>query len=173
MNEVWRSIPSYPAYEVSDCGRVRRVSPYNSTRSGRLIRLRHVKSGHVHARLSQNGKVTDTGVHRLICEAFHGAPPTPKHMAAHWNGIPSENRPDNIRWATRQENSDDRYDHDDVAFGERNGWAKLMEEDVNLIRSHLMYGERVKIVAWLFSICENHVRSIRAGKSWPHLEFQL
>jgi hypothetical protein len=34
--EEWRSVPGYPAYEVSDQGRVRRVTRGRATRPGRV-----------------------------------------------------------------------------------------------------------------------------------------
>lgn len=171
MTEEWRVVPSYPSYEVSNAGHVRRIGAYRSTKVGRWLQPRPMKSGHVHVRLSQDGKITDTGVHRIMCEAFHGPAPSPKHLAAHRNGKPADNRPDNVRWATYQQNMDDRYEHGDITYGERNGFAKLTNEDVGLIRSHLAFGERAPVVARLWQISAEHVSRIGSRKAWPHLEF--
>lgn len=43
-------------------------------------------------------------VNRLVCEAFHGHPPTPKHEAAHSNGDSLDNRYTNLEWQTKAEN---------------------------------------------------------------------
>jgi len=42
-------------------------------------------------------------VHRLICSAFHGNPPK-GHDVDHVNGIKHDNRPENLRWASRSQN---------------------------------------------------------------------
>lgn len=48
------------------------------------------------------------GVHELICQVFKGSKPTPEHTADHINRDPFDNRPQNLRWSTRQEQSRNR-----------------------------------------------------------------
>jgi len=49
-------------------------------------------------------------LHRLVCTAWHGQPPTPKHTeVCHKDGDPSNNRPDNIYWATSSESIQRSY----------------------------------------------------------------
>lgn len=43
-------------------------------------------------------------VHRLVCEAFHGTPPDSSYEVDHINAIHDDNRPENLRWVTREEN---------------------------------------------------------------------
>lgn len=43
-------------------------------------------------------------VHRLICEAFHGPPPTPRSVVIHLDEDATNNRPENLRWGTQKEN---------------------------------------------------------------------
>jgi hypothetical protein len=43
-------------------------------------------------------------VHRIICEKFHGLPPSPKHQVNHKNGIRTDNRPVNLEWVSSKEN---------------------------------------------------------------------
>lgn len=43
-------------------------------------------------------------VHRLICEAFHGLYPPGKCEVDHIDRGPSNNKPENLRWVSRQEN---------------------------------------------------------------------
>lgn len=43
-------------------------------------------------------------VHILVCTAFHGPRPTPKHQVDHINRDRFDNRPENLRWVTCREN---------------------------------------------------------------------
>ncbi|KZK91845.1 hypothetical protein PsAD46_01372 [Pseudovibrio sp. Ad46] len=43
-------------------------------------------------------------VHRIVCCAFHGAPPTKNHVVDHIDTNRANNRPENLRWVTRLEN---------------------------------------------------------------------
>lgn len=44
-------------------------------------------------------------VHRLVCEAFNGPPPTPEHQVNHKNFNTRDNRPENLEWVTSEENA--------------------------------------------------------------------
>ncbi len=43
-------------------------------------------------------------VHRAVCSAFHGLPPTPGAVVIHVNENSLDNRPENVRWGTQKEN---------------------------------------------------------------------
>lgn len=43
-------------------------------------------------------------IHRVVATAFHGEPPTPKHVVDHIDTNCRNNRPENLRWVTRLEN---------------------------------------------------------------------
>ena len=88
----WRPVPGHPAYEVSSTGRVRRVG------AGRRY-LRPQPCGRTGAYLKVNlGRGVQVLVHRVVCEAFHGPPPTPAHHADHLDYNPRHNAADNRRW---------------------------------------------------------------------------
>lgn len=44
-------------------------------------------------------------VHRIVATAFHGEPPDPKYVVDHIDSNCRNNRPENLRWLTRLENS--------------------------------------------------------------------
>ena len=44
-------------------------------------------------------------IHHIVALAFHGEPPTSKHIVYHIDENKKNNRPDNLRWVTRLENS--------------------------------------------------------------------
>jgi hypothetical protein len=43
-------------------------------------------------------------IHRLVCEAFYGPPPSKKSVVLHINEDGTDNRVENIRWGTQKEN---------------------------------------------------------------------
>jgi len=43
-------------------------------------------------------------VHRLVCEAFHGAPPLEASLCLHGDENSANNRSDNLSWGTQAEN---------------------------------------------------------------------
>lgn len=43
-------------------------------------------------------------VHRIVCSAFHGAPPSDQHVVDHIDTNRANNRPENLRWVSRLEN---------------------------------------------------------------------
>lgn len=105
-------------------------------------------------------------VHRYICEAAHGAPPTSLHDAAHSCGRKLCANKRHIRWATRQENEADKLLHGTRARGERHGHVKLTEAEVLAIRS--ARGRQADI-ADAFGIVQQTVSDIKTGRRWRWL----
>lgn len=101
MEEDWRSVPSAPHILASSLGRVM-VAPYE--RAGRRY------GGHAHRGWWANGRMTwqvrgkTHKVARLVCEAFHGAPPFPRAVCMHMNEDARDNRAENLKWGTQREN---------------------------------------------------------------------
>ena len=170
MTEEWRPLPSCKGYEASSDGRIRRIDMYNSTYHGRILATVTRKDGYVCVRISVNGKAYTKYVHRLICEAFNGPPPDGK-IVAHSDGDKSNNVPNNLQWATNSENEAHKIIHGTRAQGERAGSSKLTREEVLLIRSHAMFGERAAVLSALFGISISHVSRIINRQTWTHLEF--
>lgn len=124
MNETWLPVVGYEdLYAVSDSGRVRRLDtevrmppsrrhPDGWVRKqvGKVLSPGPAASGHLTVALCRNGVARSYGVHRIVCEAFHGRPAEGQE-ACHNNGIPSDNRADNIRWDSRSGNMRDKRLH--------------------------------------------------------------
>jgi len=95
MEEVWKQIVGYDGYSVSNMGRVRGprkvLTGFISNCGYRVISL------------SKNSKVTKKSVHRLVAEAFIENPDN-KCEVDHINMVKTDNRVENLRWATSSEN---------------------------------------------------------------------
>ena len=51
-----------------------------------------------------NRKFGNLKIHRLVCEAFHGAPPFEKAVVIHIDENSHNNKPENLKWGTQKEN---------------------------------------------------------------------
>jgi len=168
--EVWKPIPGYSFYEASSFGRVRRLSRYQS---GKFILLKRPvivpgwsKIGYLYARLrSDEGILHTSGIHRWVAIAFHGLP-GPKMHAAHANGRPGDNRPENIAWLTASENALQKEDHGTVPRGERHVMSKLSESEVRRVLSDARSN---RAMAQELNISEANISMIRRRKTWTHL----
>lgn len=49
-------------------------------------------------------EIASVRIHRIVATAFHGEPPTKKHVVDHIDTNKQNNRPENLRWVTRLEN---------------------------------------------------------------------
>lgn len=172
-NEDWRTIPSHPEYEASDAGEIRR-------KGGQPLSLWQAPSGYMKATLWLDGRCQSRWAHRLVCEAFHGPAPAPKLDAAHWNGEHADNRPNNLRWATRKENEADKDRHGRRVRGELHYSAKLSAADVREIRVRAADlpkstgGKKFKkgalpALAAEYGVTASCLRQILSGQRWVDL----
>lgn len=106
-------------------------------------------------------------VSRLVCEATHGAAPTPEHEAAHSCGRGQLGcvAKAHLSWKTPVENKADELIHGTRNRGARNGMAKLTENDVIAIRS--LHGKVTpKRIAEQFSVSCWTIYDILRGRYW-------
>lgn len=161
--EEWRSIPSFAPYEASSLGRIRNGS------SGYVLRLRTGESLYLCVSLSLQGRNVWRTVHSLVCSAFHG--PRPSGLdCAHRDGNGQNNRPDNLRWATRRENEADKLTHGTRRRGSQMWNSKLTEEQVAAIRTEPgLYSD----IARKFGVSDRKVAAIKRGERWAHVHSAL
>lgn len=172
--ESWRPIWDAPNYMISDLGRVMRIRSIRSGGLGRMVKPWVSKDGYMMVSLTMDGQAQPKAflLHRLICKAFVGHPPTIHHQAAHNNGVRTDNNPLNLRWATAKENTADRVIHGTDAIGRRNPRAKLTEEAVCEIRRHeKRWGVATKL-GRQYGVTEQTISGILAGRLWRHIPWE-
>lgn len=172
---MWKIIPTFPQYQASTDGQIRNAE------SGLVLkqRLLHgyfvvtlMKDKAARRFLARTDRWRGARVNRLVCEAFHGAPPFPRAEAAHQNGTRTDNREDNLRWATSGENHGDKERHGTVLRG--SALASVMtEQSVMLARSLRADGRTWREIAKHCNASIGAVRSAVTGRSWKHLACAL
>ena len=106
QNEIWKDVPGFLYYQVSNMGRVKSIKRFDSRKH--LVRERILKqsnrgNGYKVVVLYSNGHKMFT-VHRLVAMAFI---PNPEGFPQvnHKNEIKTDNRAENLEWCTANHNA--------------------------------------------------------------------
>jgi hypothetical protein len=175
MDDHFRPIKGFPGYRVSKVGVVqscwsRHARPARMT--GTWLPLSPIRRrwGHLTVNLSRAGKKTSRPVHRLVLEAWVG--PCPEGLIrCHNNGLPWDNRVENLRRDTYQANSYDSLRHGTRATGSRCRSSKLAEDDVQEIRRLRAEGVRTGELARRYGVTRKNIEAIVYRRSWRHLPY--
>lgn len=160
-----RSFPLDPRYSVSADGRVFRDV---DTGRGKPRELTRYDSKRGYLRVLFEGKFHN--VHQMVALTFIPNPEG-KPEVAHNNGIKHDNRVENLRWATRKENSDDIDLHGNRLLGETHPGSVLTIDDVRKIQ-RLVVGKPPRChpyhreVAEMFGVSRECVTRIANDQRW-------
>ena len=105
MQEIWKSIEGYEGkYEISSLGRVKSLTDKNGKKRELILKPRVSKNGYLYLNLWESSKGRAKKIHRLVAEAFLPNPEG-KQTVNHKNCVKTDNRVENLEWATWSENS--------------------------------------------------------------------
>ncbi len=158
-------LESAPGYGVDRDGRVysRRLS------TGKLDKQwREKKQCCLGKYLGVTLRGKSKATHRLVAEAFHGPCPQGKEVE-HVNGDRFDNRAENLRYVTHVQNEASKRRHGTDPSGERNGNAKLNEQQVREIRRRPARYGAVKRLAEEFGVTGQMIYLIRSRKNWKEV----
>ena len=136
-------IRDFPEYYFSVCNKI------YSEKSNKILAPRENSDGYYQSGLYKDGKLKWKFIHRLIAEYFL---PNPENLPVvdHKNHIKTDNRPENLRWATRKQNSDHCYKWKDQTKGTY--WQGVNYVESNERFRATWYDENCKKVEKSFAI---------------------
>ena len=140
MSAEWKMVCGWPRYEVSRDGQVRDAKTHRLVKQRSLAKRGNYLVVNLYEPGGQRGvykRHMVARVHRLVCEAFHGAAPKGRPDVAHNNGNKLDNNAENLRWASAKENAQDSILLGALRprRGEQHGRSILTRNDVNSILS--------------------------------------
>lgn len=114
--EVWKDVTGFEGYyQVSNRGQVRSIARNveygawgHQSLEGKLLKPGINKLGYLRVVLFANHKQETVAVHRLVAKEFIPNPDG-KRTVNHKNGIKTDNRVENLEWATYGENHKHAY----------------------------------------------------------------
>lgn len=180
--EEWRDIPGLEGmYQASSFGRIRSLDM--EVRRGPSGK--HLKKGRILSPCFSQGypAVNIRGtrkIHRLVCMAFHGMP-VGRQEVLHGDGTRTNNRSENLRWGSRQENIQDAQRHGvfpirviKIGPGKVRGpghpHAKLSVHDVLEVKRLYSSGGSLRGISQKFKVQRTTIRKIIRGETWAHIK---
>ena len=165
-----RPIPGYDGYFVTPDGRVFSNRRYG--RAGMLFEMRqHYNNGYLCFTINTPTWHAVVRVHIAVALAYIGPKPTEDAVVRHLDGSRDNNVISNLRWGTKQENSQDMVTHGRAgrARGERNWTAKLTEDGVRAIRQMAADGMSYPQISDATGISRPQIGHIVRRKAWKHV----
>lgn len=158
--EIWKIIPGYEPYQISNLGRLR-------NKDGVLLKTYINWQGYrriYFCSLKKNAKI-----HRLVAYAFLPVVFGKKRIN-HKSGIKTDNRVENLEWCNDSENMVHAMASGLYSPARGSQLSTLDETQVRTIRKCLEDGLRPSNIARYFKISHASVCDIRTGRSWSWLK---
>lgn len=165
----WRAIPGFPDYEASSEGAIRRRTAPKRNRLYPITGFCDPRGYIMVGIKNAVGQLKNVQVHKLVCLAFHGLPPSPAHQVAHNDGSRGNNSSLNLRWATPKENTADKILHGTSQRGEKNPIAKLSEAAIPEIFRLANAGEMQRSIARRYGVHQRQIFNVLHKRTWAHV----
>jgi HNH endonuclease len=178
----WRILHEFPDYEVSNDGRVRRLTLGSNMKAGTLLRVGMSPKGYPKYGLtSPSGERVTRNAHTLVAAEFLPPAPAPRMLVLHEDDNRLNCRDTNLKWGTHKNNTADAIRNNRLALGESHPctvkpWtrprgsahssAKLTE---NSVRAILADSRCAPEIAREMGVDSALIYRIKAGKIWKHI----
>lgn len=161
---AWRPVVGYEGrYEVNSAGQIRTLLNF---RPGIILKP-IVNKGYHRVKLCYHGKITSHFVHRVVAKAFLPNPES-KPQVNHINGIPSDNRLENLEWSTPSENQRHRFEvlRQPTWNAGLHTRQKLNTTLASDIKRLLRKGTTQAVLSKQYGVSMNTISAIKNGKAW-------
>lgn len=163
--EIWKAIPDWPEYKVSNHARVKRVVPSkkNYWNNHILSPGRAGPMGYKYVHLHRDRKQYTHYIHALMLQAFRGPRPSPEYDASHEDGDHLNNVLSNLKWRTKKENNALKMKHGTHPFGSKHVNSKLTKRQVHKIRA--LHGKMTqREIGKIFDLDQAYVSLVQLRK---------
>ena len=163
----WKIAYGHPDYEVSDTGRVRRLTDHKLSSRwnvGRELTPQINQYGYLRVKVDNRYVF----VAKLVSETFI-CPRVGRFQVNHKDGNKTNNCISNLEWVTHSENQRHAIKNGLKTFarGERHGMSKLTDTAVREIRSTL---RQTRQLADKFCVSTDLIGLVRRRRIWTHVE---
>lgn len=162
--EIFKSIPGWPEYQVGSRGTVVRVAASCGAQPGKALRPTLLKNGYLKVSLCRNSKRKEFLVHRLVAMAFIGDPEG--FDVCHFDGDKANNSVQNLRIDTRTGNMADQIRMGKTPRGEKCGSNKYPREFVLSLRNRIDAGESVREISAETGVPVSTLYGFRSRQTW-------
>lgn len=177
---IWKDIPGFEGkYQASSLGEIRscdrKIGELGSkvNRKGVVLRPNTDRDGYLYVGLCVDGKVKTVKAHRAVAMTFLGPDPE-RTQVNHKDGNPSNNRVDNLEWASASENMTHSFDalqRKHWNTGRKGGgMSRVPDEHIREIRRLVAEGVSQIVIAKQFNVCRAYVGKVAARKIRPDVE---
>lgn len=175
MEKIWKKIPNYSSYEISNYGEIKTFNWKNLGREA-IMKPALDPTGYPRTMLKRDdGLIHTIKVHRLVAITFIENPEG-KPCVNHINGIRNDNRVVNLEWCTHKENMQHSFKIGlSSQKGEKNSNATLTDDQVREILAEYQFGKTGKNGMTKQQIAEKYnttfsvIKRLVQRKTWKHL----
>lgn len=162
--EVWKSIPEFAGYSISNMGNVRSLerivkrNKSNGKIQDKRVRERILKpaiagQGYLFVSLRRNGRHYNKRIHKLVAENFVSGR-RDGLIVHHKDGKKINNKSTNLEWTTKQKNTQDYY----IKKGKSKGRIKITE--IEHIINRVNSGEKCIDISKEYNVTRNDIATL-------------
>ncbi|WP_405606183.1 NUMOD4 domain-containing protein [Polaribacter sp. Asnod1-A03] len=177
FNEEWKEIEfdekisDKEKFKISNYGRVINCKKKDKE----YLKKESFTNGYVFLSLRQkeNGKTTGRYVHKLVARHFIEKENEEQVYVLHLNYDKSDNRVENLKWATKREKELHQFKNPVFIKATKNKKTsyKLSEGKVKIIKRQLRNKRtRITMIAKRFGVSDMQIHRIKSGENWAHVK---